>query len=186
VFVVPAKEASMRRLFVLVALACLLSAEAAAQDEATHINRPIGDLIQLRALQAPAFSNPFLCFTTRLLPDGTEQGNFVVPVNRVLVVTDVEFRLQGGSPGHSVRLSLERDHPEGGPTNFPLIGPMILVPNAAGDASYAANMTTGFVVGPGVRLCVSIESALGFDAVIANIQGYMVPTPGRRVPDTDQ
>ena len=180
-----------RRLaFVVVAAMPLAGGPAAAQF--SHQGQPIGDHVVLRDGSLSGRGLP-VCPPTasfkekalfRVFPDGTRAADpFTVPAGRLLVITDVEWTvngLSGGTPltaGATVRTRLQI----GSDMTFDhvFLSRTVEVGSERGYVSGNEQLTTGFVVAPNTTICAdsaefgsnTIKSARLIELVL---RGYLI------------
>ena len=109
----------------------------------------------------------------RNLPDGTSSGIFRVPRGMVLVVTDVDWQYNAGTPGErqTLRLSIVN---LADPTESRRVFESSVMLNNSGSGGISEAMTSGFVVSSAARLAVDEEPGGGV-LNHAILRGYLSP-----------
>lgn len=104
---------------------------------------------------------------TRILPDGTT-SSFTIPAGQVLVVTSIQASVQTRS---SVNATV-RVGPACGPGCMMPFADLMVLTDSVGRGGTHLELPTGFVVKPGVQLCVA-DVNFGGPNAFATVRGYL-------------
>jgi hypothetical protein len=152
------------------------SAAAAAGQSNTHLGQPASKSVTLEGVGASSVCSDqgfFAQSFKRNLPDAGAVYPFVIPASQVLVVTDMDWQWNNGSPGtrQTLRLFVVNTaapfdaHPE-------FESSVELDANGDGGKSEAA--TAGFVVAPAATICVDSNRSGGVLNHLL-LRGYLAP-----------
>jgi hypothetical protein len=160
----------------LIAAVVGLAADAGAAT--THMGQKIEDHVVL-TMPSPGASCPAVLHRVKL--DGTlfEQP-FHLPVNRALVVTDVDWSAFPGEfsdPGDSVRLQIMLR--QVAPHAVPSFQSSSIIRGRVGVPGSSEQLTTGFVVGAGATICAIAGDGLQSEAQVETLvlRGYLIAVP---------
>jgi hypothetical protein len=94
------------RCYATLAAFALLGSSTAAAD--THLRQPASDSVTLEAVGTSPVCplNFFALSFKRNMPDGNSVFPFVIPTHKVLVVTDMDWQWNSGTPGRRQILRL--------------------------------------------------------------------------------
>ena len=147
--------------------------------------------VQLRLLGGTTPCQEGRAYRRVLLDGSLEPSEFVVPADKVFLVTDVQWTARDGTtglqPGWTVYFNiLSADQHGGGPAIYTSAPVEITVENQEGRLGSAENMTSGVTVGPGRRLCPNMFSTNqtqgGTNATDTSyVRGVLLPAPARSV-----
>lgn len=176
---------------VLWSFALLGSYTEAAVNVHTHLGQPASNSVTLEVLSVSGsicLSGPSLSFLDlafqRNLPDGSSVYPFVIPSGDVLVVTDMDWQWNSGTPGtrQTLRLFLVN-------TTTPIVSNRVFEStvelNSFGGGGTSEAATAGFVVSPAATICVSPDPVGGVLNHLI-LRGYLAPIRPARGRDDDR
>ncbi|MGZ6125898.1 MAG: hypothetical protein ACXWLR_13110 [Myxococcales bacterium] len=142
----------------IAAVALFASATAHAD---THLGQPASDSVTLEAVNTlPVCPPGFFTLTfVRNLPDGTSV-EFAIPPNKVLVVTDLDWQYNSGSPEtrQTLRLFLVN---KTGPGFGVRVFESTIALDSSGNGGKSEAATSGFVVSAAANICVDASPGGG-------------------------
>jgi hypothetical protein len=135
---------------------------------ATHLGRKASDMVSLSGL----FNNSGEIFFLRSLPDGTATS-FTVPPGKVLIITDVNWQVEAGSPGTVVRLTLRTEN-LANPSFIRNVFNSVLTLNSAGVNGSNERLGAGIVVSSAAKITAHLTAPSGALTNLFLI-GYLAP-----------
>lgn len=157
-----------------------------AQPAQSHLGLDIGDHVVLKGFSSgddDGCLDSFLGVLFRVLPDGSKEPQpFEVPAGRLLVITDVEWEvdgLVGGgklNPGRTVFMGVSI----GGSGVFR--SRSVEVGFQRGRLGTSEQLTAGFPVGEGTQICTFATQTDAFTSsnarlVVVLLRGYLIDAP---------
>jgi len=135
---------------------------------ATHLGRKASELVSLSGL----FNATGEIFFLRTLPDGTSTS-FTIPAGKVLIITDVNWQIDSGSPGTVARLLLRIEN-LANPSLIRNVHNSVLTLNSAGVSGSNERLGSGIAVSSAAKITASLTTPNGALAGLFLI-GYLVP-----------
>ena len=128
-------------LLVLAAIALIAPAAANAQTVDTHLGNKPSEWVSLSGL----FNNSNEIFFLRTLSNGKAEP-FEIPKGKVLVITDIHWKISAGNPGTVARLSLNIENVENPVAFNRRVYNSVLTLNTAGLNVSNDRLTAGILV----------------------------------------
>ena len=184
---------SIRRRAILLGVLFLFCSLGSAFAQTSHLSQPIGNHVMLVTGYISGGSKGCLGGVggplVRVYPSGgTSSTEYVVPKGKILVLTDVEWRVILGDPKGGEALTLIISAEGSGYYPFRSSVAVLTAEQAnlgAGLAMLGASdqLTAGFQIGEGKRLCMRLSYATGTverDRIAdpqVSLRGYLIDTP---------
>ncbi|MFZ5644709.1 MAG: hypothetical protein ACOY46_14055 [Bacillota bacterium] len=148
----------------------------------THVGQPVSNLVLLCKNERREPYQTYYGFV-QIFPDGepplasfsTSYDYYSIPQGYTLIVTDVDWRVEGGAPGKTAALQLHiapLDVSYLG--NYAFSSSAILDSSGCGGAS--VSMTTGFAVSSSARLIATSYPNNNSNMKQILVRGYLVPS----------
>lgn len=148
----------------------------------THIGQPVSNLVLLCKNERREPNQTYYGFV-QILPDGepplaslvTSYDYYSIPAGYTLIVTDVDWRVEGGTPGKTAALQLHiAKLNDGFLGNYAFESSAVLDSSGCGGAS--VSMTTGFAVSSNARLIATSYPNNNNNMKQIIVRGYLVPS----------
>ncbi len=148
----------------------------------THVGQPVNNLVLLCKNERREPYQTYYGFV-QILPNGeppfasmlTSYDYYSIPAGYTLIVTDVDWRVEGGTPGKTAALQLHI-----APLNVSHLGNCAFESSATLDSSgcggASVSMTTGFAVSSNARLIATSYPNNNSNMKQILVRGYLVPS----------
>ena len=138
-------------------------------SSATHLGRKVSEIVSLSGL----FNATGEIFFMRTLPDGTVHPQWTIPAGKVLIITDVNWQIDSGNPGTSVKLLLRIEN-LANPIFIRNVHNSVMTLNSAGANGVNERLGAGIAVSSAAKITAHLTAPSGALGGLFLI-GYLAP-----------